>query len=94
MYLQEDTITIIRKLNRNLAIYEITISGGYYGRNEINLNRYLVTCQSCYWNSKYAFTSREMDISNSLTNCPICHKTSIECHPIPLTRNSYSQNRQ
>jgi hypothetical protein len=56
---------------------------------DTNLNRYFVVCQSCDWNTQYLVESEDLDISDSITECPVCHMKSIECSHIRLRQDGY-----
>ena len=86
-----DLFARIRRVNRNMAIYEKAISGSRGDISDIDLDLYLVVCRSCYWNTQYLVRSEVLDISNSITKCPVCHMKSIECHPIPLRQGGCSR---
>jgi hypothetical protein len=86
-----DLLARIRKVNRNMAIYEKAISGSRSDISDIDLDLYLVVCRSCYWNTQYLVRSEELDISDSITKCPVCNMKSIEYRPIPLRQGGYSR---
>ena len=56
-----------------------------------NKNCYFVVCQSCDWNTQYLVESEDLDISDSITECPVCHMKSIECSHIRLRQDGYSR---
>jgi hypothetical protein len=86
-----DLFARIRKVNRNMVIYDKAVNGSRGGISDIKLDLYLVVCRSCNWNTQYLVRSEELDISDSITKCPVCHMKSIECRPIPLPQGGRSR---
>ena len=58
--------------------------------NMLSLRRYSVICQSCYWSTRYAVRTNEddeqLDISHTISKCPVCKAKSIESHLLPQPR--------
>ncbi len=91
MHPDADSFATIRKVIRNKGTHEKANKSSFRSIRNINLNRYFVVCRSCDWNTKYLARSEDLDISDSITECPVCHIKSIECSHIRFPQDSHSR---
>jgi hypothetical protein len=89
MHPHADSFARVRKVTRNKATHEKANNSSRRSIRDTNLNRYFVVCQSCDWNTQYLVESEDLDISDSITECPVCHMKSIECSHIRLRQDGY-----
>ena len=71
-----------------LKMEQITIVEGVL---EILILIETLSCVDLAIRTQYLVRSEDLDISNSIIRCPVCHMKSIECIHITLRQDGYSR---